>query len=136
MAAEQAGRNFAPSKNAFIKSSYTDASGKTNPMYYLNRDGFMFVTMGFTGDKATEIKWKFIQAFNAMEQKLIQLMAERKSAEWLEVRKLSKCQQMTMIIIKGLLAKGYCYKQIYLDAKQKINDYAQLSLFNQRFITA
>ena len=199
MAAEQAGRNFAPSKKAFIKSSYTDASGKSNPMYYLNRDGFMFVTMGFTGDKATEIKWKFIQAFNAMEQKLIQLLAERQSAEWLEARKLSKvefrkltdlirdrlipqmkiegasekairwvyknyvsmiqkllgiekgtrdelpcdllyelskCQQMTMIIIKGLLAKGYCYKQIYLDAKQKINDYAQLSLFNQRFITA
>ena len=42
--------------------------------------------MGFTGEKAAEFKWKYIQAFNAMEQKLIELLVERKSAEYLEVR--------------------------------------------------
>ena len=65
------------SDKAFIKSSYMDESGKSNPMYLLNRDGFMFVVMGFTGKKAAELKWNYIQAFNAMEQKLIALLAER-----------------------------------------------------------
>ena len=86
----QATRNFAHSEEAFIKSSYVDSTGKSNPMYYLNRDAFSFVVMGFTGDKAAEFKWKYIQAFNAMEKKIIELLAERKSSEWLQVRQSSK----------------------------------------------
>ena len=83
-------RNFAQSEKAFVKAEYVDTTGKSNPMYYLNRDAFSFVVMGFTGEKAAEFKWKYIQAFNKMEQKLIELLAERKSAEWLEVRNATK----------------------------------------------
>ena len=78
------------SDKAFIKSSYTDETGKSNPMYLLNRDGFMFVVMGFTGKKAAELKWNYIQAFNAMEQKIIELLAERKSDEWRAIRQAGK----------------------------------------------
>lgn len=77
-------------KKAFIESSYKDAKGEQRPMYYLNRDGFSFVVMGFTGAKAAQWKWDYIQAFNKLESELIELLAERKSAEWLEVRKSSK----------------------------------------------
>lgn len=44
--------------------------GQSFPIYYMNRDGFALIAMGFTGDKA--IKWKvnYINAFNAMEVKL------------------------------------------------------------------
>lgn len=52
----------------FHRSSYKDASGKSNTMYYINRDGFVFLVMGFTGKKANEWKWKYIEAFNQMEQ--------------------------------------------------------------------
>ena len=51
----------------FNPSKYKDESGKTNKMYYINRDGFVFLVMGFTGKKAAEWKWKYIQAFNQME---------------------------------------------------------------------
>ncbi|MBQ3727342.1 MAG: Rha family transcriptional regulator [Selenomonadaceae bacterium] len=78
------------SGKAFIKSSYDDETGKTNPMYLLNRDGFMFVVMGFTGKKAAELKWNYIQEFNRMEQKIIQLIAERKSEEWRAIRQAGK----------------------------------------------
>ena len=57
-------------ENAIIKSAYVDAKGESRPMYLLNRDGFMFVVMGFTGEKAAHLKWSYIQAFNAMEAKL------------------------------------------------------------------
>lgn len=53
----------------FIKSMYKHPQNEQNyPMYLMNRDGFMFVAMGFTGEKATQLKWNYIQAFNAMEQ--------------------------------------------------------------------
>ena len=55
-------------------------------MYLMNRDGFMFVVMGFTGEKAAQLKWNYIQAFNAMEAAL----AERKSEQWQEIRSATK----------------------------------------------
>lgn len=51
----------------FKKSKYRDQSGKQNTMYYMNRDGFTFLVMGFTGKKANDWKWKYIEAFNQME---------------------------------------------------------------------
>lgn len=55
-------------KKMFAEATYTDKSGKQNKMYYLNRDGFTFIAMGFTGKKADEFKLKYIEAFNKMEQ--------------------------------------------------------------------
>lgn len=58
--------NFGVSE-MFHESTYTDASGKQNKMYYMNRDGFTFIAMGFTGHKADEFKLRYIEAFNKME---------------------------------------------------------------------
>ena len=38
--------------------------------YFMSKDGFTLLAMGFTGQKAIEFKLKYIAAFNAMEQKL------------------------------------------------------------------
>ncbi len=54
----------------FVLSNYTDESGKSNPMYIMNRDGFSLLVMGFTGKDALNFKLEFIEAFNRMEQKL------------------------------------------------------------------
>lgn len=56
----------------FFKSSYKDDSGKSNVMYLMDRDGFCFLVMGFTGEKADKWKLDFIDAFNTMEAKLNQ----------------------------------------------------------------
>ena len=77
------------SEKAFIKSNYIDSTGKSNPMYYLNRDGFTFVAMGFTGKKAAEFKWAYIQAFNRMEK----IITERKSEQWMIIRHSTKITQ-------------------------------------------
>lgn len=52
----------------FHKSVYKDSSGKNNPMYFMNRDGFSLLVMGFTGEKALDWKIKYIEAFNQMEK--------------------------------------------------------------------
>lgn len=41
-------------------------NGKHNPYCRMTKDGFMFLVMGFTGQKAASIKEAFIDAFNAM----------------------------------------------------------------------
>lgn len=44
--------------------------GKQYPMYYMTRDGFTLLAMGFTGKKAMQFKIKYIDAFNKMEQQI------------------------------------------------------------------
>ena len=63
LAAENSATKF------FYESTFTNR-GKQYPEYLLNRDGFSLLVMGFTGEKALEWKVKYINAFNAMEQKL------------------------------------------------------------------
>lgn len=56
--------------NMFDKATYINKQGHKQPMYYMNRDGFTVLAMGFTGDKALQFKLKYIEAFNKMEQML------------------------------------------------------------------
>jgi Rha family phage regulatory protein len=37
-------------------------------VYFMNRDGFTLLAMGFTGKKALGFKLKYIEAFNQMEE--------------------------------------------------------------------
>lgn len=60
--------NSALLKTMFIEDSYTASNGKQNKMYYMNRDGFSLLVMGFTGKKALQFKLKYIDAFNKMEE--------------------------------------------------------------------
>lgn len=64
--------NSAQYKLMFVEGTYRDSSGKTNKMYYMNRDGFTFIAFGFTGAKADQFKLKYIDAFNQMEKQLQQ----------------------------------------------------------------
>lgn len=59
----------------FVSTTYTDNSGKSNPMYIMNRDGFTLLAMGFTGKKALEFKLQYIEAFNKMESELKQIIS-------------------------------------------------------------
>ena len=55
----------------FIETTYQAESGGRNyPLYYLNRDAFTVLTMGFTGRIALQFKLSYIAAFNRMEAEL------------------------------------------------------------------
>jgi len=56
-------RNFAPSE-------WVNERGKPNPMYDIDRDGFVLIAMGFTGANALDFKIRYIEAFNRMEAAL------------------------------------------------------------------
>lgn len=86
------------SGQCFFKTKYKDASGKWNTKYLMNRDGFTFLAMGFTGKKADEWKWKYINAFNAMEK----IITEKQTSIWIDMRQSGKLirQQETDVLQK------------------------------------
>ena len=55
--------------NLFHEDTYENR-GKQYPMFYMNRDGFSLLVMGFTGSDALHWKLKYIGRFNAMEKAL------------------------------------------------------------------
>ena len=61
----------------FAESSYTNSQNKKQPMYYVTRDGFTLLAMGYTGEKAMKFKEAYIKQFNAMEKMLQGKLIER-----------------------------------------------------------
>lgn len=59
-------------KNQEIESMFSegeslDSYGRKRKTYYMNRDGFTLLTMGFTGKEAIKFKLQYIETFNKME---------------------------------------------------------------------
>ena len=61
----------------FEPSSYINQQNKEQPMYFITRDGFTLLVMGYTGAKAMKFKEAYIRQFNAMEKALIGKLKER-----------------------------------------------------------
>lgn len=83
-------------KSNFGLSEYKDKSGKSNKMYFMTRDGFSLLAMGFTGKKAMEWKVEYINAFNLMEK----IITEKSTQQWIETRyqgKLTRKSETDMI---------------------------------------
>lgn len=64
-------------RHNFVQSSYVNCQNKKQPMYYVTRDGFTLLAMGYTGEKAMKFKEGYIRQFNAMEKLLIGKIKER-----------------------------------------------------------
>jgi len=73
-------------RKMFILSRRKADDGQYHRMFYMNRDGFSLLVMGFTGKKALEWKLKYIEAFNAMEK----VIMEKQTNAWLETRQQGK----------------------------------------------
>ena len=85
----------------FQETTYIhEQNGQAYPMYLMNRDGFTLLAMGFTGKKALQFKLAYIDAFNRMEAKLQELLAQGKDARWFETRaagKISRHEETNVI---------------------------------------
>lgn len=86
--------------NMFKKSSYKDNGGRKRPLYYMDRDGFTLLAMGFTGEKALSWKIKYINAFNSMEE----MLKERNTQLWTDTRQNNKENRIKETDVIKLLA--------------------------------
>lgn len=62
------GHNFVPSFR--IRQLPNGMGERQDPYYFITRDGFVFLVMGFTGKTAAKFKEAYINAFNVMEERL------------------------------------------------------------------
>lgn len=61
----------------FELTTYKDVMNRSQDMYYMTRDGFVLLVMGYTGEKAMRFKEAYIKQFNAMEKALQGKLIER-----------------------------------------------------------
>lgn len=140
-------------KLVFFESEYENR-GKKYPMFTMNRDGFTLLAMGFTGKEALEWKFKYIEAFNNMEEKLnspefimnraLEISRKQVEALMLENKELKpKGEYFDALVDRNLLTNfrdtakeihirqkvlmEYLYdkKYIYKDKRGNIKPYAQ-----------
>lgn len=61
----------------FALGSYKDKQNQKRPCYYLTRDGFTILVMGYTGKKALRFRELYIRRFNEMEELINSLVKAR-----------------------------------------------------------
>ena len=115
-------RNFAP-------SSYRNQQNKKQPCYYLTRDGFTMLVMGYTGQKAMQFKELYIKRFNEMESMIKSLVMARQEFPLLtdNIKLLhespkpyhfsNECDMLNRIVI------GMTAKQFSIDKGKSIRPY-------------
>ena len=64
----------------FDETTYVNEQGKEQPMFFMNRDGFTLLAMGFSGERALKFKVDYINAFNEMEAELKSQQTKQLSA--------------------------------------------------------
>lgn len=74
----------------FVRWDVSDAYGRMRKGYAMTRDGFSLLVMGFTGEKAMEWKIKFLDAFNAMEEALKNIVPQLSEKDRLRLQLFSK----------------------------------------------
>ena len=76
-------------------TSYIDQWNRTQPMYYVTRDGFTLLVMGYTGEKALKFKEGYIKQFSEMEKALTDKNRERIKALTCRMALTEALQQST-----------------------------------------
>ena len=96
----------------FSLSCYTKKNGnitKSYPMYYMTRDGFTFLAMGFTGKVAAKFKEAYINAFNEMEDILRSGQENRYALSVLKSELAKVNKNLRRAITAGRLKYGNAY---------------------------
>jgi Rha family phage regulatory protein len=94
----------------FFESEYLDSYGRSQRNYFMTRDGFTLLAMGFTGQKALAWKLKYIAAFNELEKAAtkpmshLEILAESAKALVDHDRRLSLVEKKQDVVIEALTA--------------------------------
>lgn len=106
----------------FGESHYKNEQNHKQPMFYITKDGFTFLVMGYRGKKAADFKEAYIQAFNKMED----VLREKATKEWIETRQHGKLiRRKETDVIQELI--GYAKAQGSTHADMLYMTYSKLA---------
>jgi Rha family phage regulatory protein len=111
-------------QRTFAPMSYEDVYGRTQRMYHMNRDGFVMLAMGFTGEKAHKWKKAYITQFNKMEEALRSGVLP--DPEWHQARIQGKTARRTLtdtirdVLIPYAISQGSKSAERYYEAYTKM----------------
>lgn len=88
------------SADKFYELSNYKYRGRELPEYYMNRDGFALLVMGFTGKIALQWKVKYINAFNEMEAELLKPQLKNTENDKLHIN--PKNEEFKKLLSEGL----------------------------------
>lgn len=77
----------------FGQSSYVNLQGREMPKYTMDKDAFLMLVMGYRGDKAVEIRYRYIQAFNAMYAYIQDIAKSKQEKHFDIVRALTTAEE-------------------------------------------
>lgn len=108
-------RNFA--QTVVTRANPSGGAPIKSKAYRLTRDGFTFLAMGFTGARAQEFKWAYIDAFNKMEAALRQCPV----AAEISVARLTVEHQYAIqsAVGKRVHTSGASYQAVYQALKNR-----------------
>jgi Rha family phage regulatory protein len=86
----------------FKESTYLDSYGRQQPQFLISREGFSFLALGFTGEKAQLFKIRYIEAFEQMHAQLRGYAI----AHFLGRTESKKCLYVITNTITGLIKIG------------------------------
>ena len=102
----------------FEESTYINEQGHKQPCYVMTRDGFVFLAMGYRGQRAAQFKELYIRRFNEMEAFIKTLVSARQEFPLLteNIRLLkddpkpyhfsNECDMLNRIVL-GMTAKQF-----------------------------
>ena len=115
----------------FRASSYINSQNKQQPMFLMDRKGFVLLVMGFTGDSALQFKSRYIDEFDRMEAELRKsrmvaipdftnpVEAARAWADEYEKRQALAAENAAM------LPKAQVYDAVVADKMMKVHEFAR-----------
>lgn len=112
----------------FIENTYKAGTGKAYKCYDITRDGFSLLVMGFTGKKALEWKLKYIEAFNVMEQQLLNSNGLNVNLEELITKTVSVAVSETVkALIPFMKAPAQEIKELHSETKRIRKKYKHIT---------
>lgn len=94
------GQNFLPSLK--VRQLPNGMGDRQDPFYFITRDGFIFLVMGFTGKTAAKYKEAYIYAFNEMEAKLRRQQEEERMLRRMQSSPSPKMADMPRMVSECL----------------------------------
>jgi Rha family phage regulatory protein len=115
---------------------YKDKKGEMRKKYLMDRRSFSILCMSFTGKKALKWKNRFYDAFESMEQALLQKSVQGRDAAWVAQRqagKLTRKEETDTIqaFVEYAMAQGSCNAEKYFCNLSKMKNRALFILEHQ-----